>query len=1243
MALTQQQLSRLLVLNTTACPSSIASGMNARANGTLAERFVPLAALLKGNESALKIDIKTHFSFAPEALFGCKVRFSSDTNFEKLQDAASIMGHSIGTRYESATFADFTADIRSIVSQYWSIEDGLDTSKFTGAIESRPVPLKLNQTTSSDCSMDVKRLRQFGGTDFQMFLNNCAYIVEARRRMAASSSKDGVMLLIDEQVMLAALIGVNGFSRACGKSFGIPDFRTKYPESVATFREACMSKVDRRTVSSKNGGSKDFFNFARDTHGHNLELDNSVKQILKSITKKVNEKFEFDLSDLSSLEGISNSENESQAKSQSEHSVFKEFLRINYLESRKSPYSLIKSGMSFLRRNVVGQQLALDSVENHISGLIKNGGKQHLGVSTFFGVSGTGKTHMAESICDVFNQCLDTDFQIVQFNMEQFSNEKDVHRLFGSGVQYTDSALGTLTLAAIKNPRTIFIFDEIEKAHPAVIQSLLTPIDKGFAIDSTSEMDVDLSQSLFIFTTNLGSGSIEHGDNSIVFDPKELFTENSSLANAPFSSEMVNRLAAGNIAIFKSLKARDLLRLASAPIHTDRRIKRLAPPKNQAEIILATLGADASPRTIKTQWSHLEGKIIKELIQILPDDEIPKLDNVRFSSKSILQDASMDTHVTVIGNKSASFSTRAHHTLITDTSIDSIEKALTSDTDAVLLQEESLDANVFELQLLLTNYAEKPIYSFSSKDNPSFLKPFAETGLITEHFEYSGNFNEDIGELLIRVRSQIQLISHTRKMLKRNMKSEYQFAYDIQEDGIEVSIQSLKFKNQVKTEDARLPFLQFAEKPQCNLNDFIGMDKEKAQLKIIVEALQNDNQHNIPLPNGYLLTGRPGTGKTHFARCVAGESEMFFFGVNAADLMIGCPASNINNLFEVASRYSPSIIFIDEIEAIGKDRAVTGFANNSAVNALLTAMDGFYQTDEKIFVLASTNHPDVLDRALKRSGRFDKNIQFHPPCNSGRRECIKSWFNDRGESLSLPHANELVNDTDGMTVADIQSTFDDSVLNAAALELDWKPSMLKEALLASTFGEITEKDKLTKTQLSLLAYHEAGHLVAHRLLLPDVKVKMASIQPRTKSLGAVLYEPSDDMHFCSIKSVKAKIQVLLAGIVAEQLCGIKKGQQNIGSIDDRLKATLLAKDAIENWGMSERYGLAIPSKLGINPAAIEDEVVEWLSDAHAEVTKLLTSNKPILDKVAKKLLEKQVLNEQYIDQLFAPIPSCFSF
>ncbi|GFD95767.1 hypothetical protein KUL156_18540 [Alteromonas sp. KUL156] len=1255
MALTSQQKEALLRESYAACSTAVQQGIQNRENGTLAEKLLPTLFALQAQLDDTNDDI-VRFEWVKDdaALFGYHVKNLSIKNIEEVLDSAmKAVSLTIGIRFGQDTFEDYVEKIKRLLRDL-DKRNVLNVENWKKHIEPNyfsPNKAKKRQNTDGaffsdddlaaiDCIADIppkiitiQALLERGDQHIQGWLNNCTWLLESMRR---SKQKGEFKPIIDEEVLFSALAGCSGFASHCSEAFGLPAFRVGFPRKALAHRIDSMEKVDKRTVHQRSGSmrgtSKDYFSAAQDEHKNTLMLDSHVAEILQVLVTEKKGEWVFHL-DKDVLKEWCD-EAASTSKRGTKYPLLTEFLSLNRQAAEKTPFALAKSVSRALKRDVVGQDEAVDKVTSHLLTLLFGRSRTHLGVSTFLGPSGTGKTHLASTMKTVLNDVLQSGFQVKLFNMEQFNGEKDVSKLFGSGSQYADAALGSLTLSALKNPRTLFIFDEIEKASPAVIQSLLTPIDKGYAVDFTTDMVVDLSQCMFIFTTNLGGDMLSKKDGSLNINPLELLTQPQKDSSPALSPEMTNRLASGTIAVFRELDERALTTLANISARMASSTV-LTPPANLDEMILATLCADATPRTIAAQWQKIEGRVIKELIDIVPEDDMHKLNNAQFVKTGFIDLSSGEIKLNIITNSPLPSMPSGISVQGYSPDLVNIELAFTQPADAVVLDVDAMGDLMPKVISTLKQHPQTTLFSFSANNEKTNILQHNVLHYVDEHVTLDGNSKAHVSALFRQVQRHIQLIRFTGDAVKRNLYADYAFDYEIKKDGIDIQLNHFSQRQRVRKQDAALPFLTFAEKPNLSLNDMIGMEQEKAQLKLIIQGLKA-NDDTLPLPSGYLLTGRPGTGKTHMAKCIAGESDTFCFGVDAVSLLNGNVVDNIQQLFAVARRYAPSIVFLDEFDAIGKSRQSSHFMNTDSVNALLTAMQGFSTINERVFVLAATNHPEALDEALLRPGRFDRTIQFDAPDELGRRHCITQWFKKRNETLPSRLEEQLVKLTQGGTVPDINHVFDQSLLSVLSQGVPWQPEMLKEAVQTARFGKVSPKQYSAK-QRRITAYHEAGHLVAHKLLLPDVPVEMATIQARGSSLGMVVPGQSDKEKNTTRRYVKHYLQICLAGIVAENLIGILGDEQTNGGTADRQMATRVAKQAIVEWGMSERFGLALPSELAVSDNDINDEVLIWLAQAQHDVSTLLEKHRTLLDKAATALIKYETLSTADIDDLFSLI------
>jgi cell division protease FtsH len=428
--------------------------------------------------------------------------------------------------------------------------------------------------------------------------------------------------------------------------------------------------------------------------------------------------------------------------------------------------------------------------------------------------------------------------------------------------------------------------------------------------------------------------------------------------------------------------------------------------------------------------------------------------------------------------------------------------------------------------------------------------------------------------------------------------------------------------------------------------DVAGIDEAKQELTEIVDFLRDPEKYGRlggRIPRGVLLSGQPGTGKTLLARAVAGEAGAPFFSMSASEFVeaiVGVGASRVRDLFKQAKDAAPAIVFIDELDAIGRSRSVGGSfggggdEREQTLNQILTEMDGF-DSSTHVIVLGATNRPDVLDKALLRPGRFDRRVVVQPPDRNGRRLILevhtRSVPLDDGVDL-----NRLASTTPGMVGADLANLVNEAALLAARRGRD--------AVAAGDLTDALEKIVLGAERNVLMsdadrrrtAYHEAGHALVG-MLTPDADpVRKVSIIPRGTALGVTFSTPDADRFTYTIEDLAAKIRVMLGGRAAEE---IVLGNVTTGAESDIEMLTQLARHMVGRWGMSPKVGLvAVLPRDNAGPfdsdgfaqrtrEILDDEVRRMIDDAYEEVVALLREERERLDALAEALLAEETLDE----------------
>ncbi len=448
------------------------------------------------------------------------------------------------------------------------------------------------------------------------------------------------------------------------------------------------------------------------------------------------------------------------------------------------------------------------------------------------------------------------------------------------------------------------------------------------------------------------------------------------------------------------------------------------------------------------------------------------------------------------------------------------------------------------------------------------------------------------------------------------------------------------------------------KKNKITFKDVAGCDEAKEELMDVVDYLKNPDKYKTlgaVLPKGVLLYGAPGTGKTLLAKAVAGEAGVNFFSASGSEfveMFVGVGAARVRDLFERAKRNAPAIIFIDELDAVGRHRfAGIGGGHDEreqTLNQLLIELDGF-EVKEGIILIAATNRPDVLDPALLRPGRFDRRINVPIPDIRGRHEILKVHARKIKLSPSVD-LSIIAQRTPGFAGADLANIINESAIIAAkknkeAVEFE----DLEEAIEKIIAGPQRKSRIISENEKRIIAYHEAGHAIVAKMLKCSDPVHKISIIPRGPALGYTLQLPQEDKYLISKSEILTKLSILLGGRACED---VVFGEITTGAVDDLSKATNYAQKMVMEYGMSERIGPLSLKKdetevfLGrdivkqhhySNETAnsIDEEIKRIVSEAYMKAKTVIIENKKIIDKVVDVLMEKETISGEELDLIIS--------
>ncbi|HPH42060.1 MAG TPA: ATP-dependent zinc metalloprotease FtsH, partial [Syntrophorhabdaceae bacterium] len=445
---------------------------------------------------------------------------------------------------------------------------------------------------------------------------------------------------------------------------------------------------------------------------------------------------------------------------------------------------------------------------------------------------------------------------------------------------------------------------------------------------------------------------------------------------------------------------------------------------------------------------------------------------------------------------------------------------------------------------------------------------------------------------------------------------------------------------------------------KITFQDVAGVDEAKEELKEIIEYLKTPDKFlkiGGKIPKGILLVGPPGSGKTLLAKAVAGEAKVPFFSMSGSDfveMFVGVGASRVRDLFAQAQEKAPCIIFIDELDALGKARGINPLSSHDereqTLNQLLAEMDGF-DTKAGVIIMGATNRPEILDPALLRPGRFDRHVLVDRPDIKGREEILKVHVNGVKTADDVDLA-VIAARTPGFVGADLANIVNESALLAARKGKDKVTMEEFEEAIDRVIGGLEKKKRVMNIkEKEIVAYHETGHALMAELLETADQVHKISIIPRgISALGYTMQLPTEDRYLMTKKELNDRLGVLLGGRVAEE---IVFGEISTGAHNDLYRATDIAKSMVKQYGMSEKLGYVTyegerkPLFLDVNPSfgtkdyseetarEIDTEVKKIIDETYLRVKELLSEKRDLLEKVAQTLLEKETIDGEALRQL----------
>lgn len=925
---------------------------------------------------------------------------------------------------------------------------------------------------------------------------------------------------------------------------------------------------------------------------------------------------------------------------------------------------------NILTNKVIGQDMAVMQFvrECFQSEMIRVEGKKGpRSVFLFAGPPGVGKTFLAQTAAE--NMGVESKL----FNMSGYADEKSYIDLVGVSQSFKSPREGDLVKFARENPKGIIIFDEIEKAHITTIRLFLQILDRGVLHNDYLEEDTDFSENIIIFTSNVGKALYVDRNKNLSMLPQEvvldaLRNEKTDDEKNVFPPELCSRFGAGNIVIFNHMNIDTLLKLVrnnfdmvcqtlSKEYDYNITYERKVPL-----LFLLNLGAKADARMVNGQGTKFLTNEVYDLARhILPvEQNMSEVTDITFEisdelSKDInpLFNPNEKMEILLLGDCKYQRMIDLQKDKYTVVYVDSVDKAkealnrdislvlidpffeLASEHDSILGLDDYRSTGISLLNFMMESEVDIPIYLLSdgqiiSTVDQSVLLQQGVLGFIMDESLSSERLNNQI----IEITDGIQLQNNFTELTNKGLIVSYETAQILSDDTKKMTVKfyNLKKKTAIDAESQK-KIISNAERPTTKLSDVIGAENAKDELKYFINYLKNPKQFMLnggKKPKGVLLYGPPGTGKTMLARAMAGESSMTFISTSATELMskyVGEGEKNIRDLFATAKRYAPTIIFIDEIDAIGKKRTGAENAKNSEdmLNALLTEMDGFATGGIKhpVFVLAATNYgvnegdkSVALDPALVR--RFDNKIYVDLPKEKERKQYLDLKLLNKDNKVTEDAINNFAKRTTGKSLAILENVIDLAKRNALKASTTLDDHILQAALEEYNYGEQHKWDDYYYKQVAI---HEASH--AYICYLSGETPSYVTIVSRGDFGGYMQHDTAEKQPNLTKEQLLWKIKTSLAGRIGEKVFFGPDSAINTGASSDLEHASQLALNMICSLGMYKEQLFAMNPGEVLKSSFAGEYIAKAntiLVEQYAECERLVEEGKDKIQALANKLV-----------------------
>ena len=944
-----------------------------------------------------------------------------------------------------------------------------------------------------------------------------------------------------------------------------------------------------------------------------------------------------------------------------------------------------------LSASVFGQENAIDTFikgyfQAELAAAVRQPGKRPKSMFLFAGPPGVGKTYLARRIAE------ELKLPFMRFDMSEYADKESHLEFCGFDRAYRGSSEGNVTGFVRENPSSVLLFDEIEKAHPVVIHLFLQMLDAGRLRDNYTDLEVSFTDTIVIFTTNAGARLYDESETSSLSSVSGKVVLNAlkndvDRSGAPFfPAALCSRFAAGNVVMFNHLDSQVLLRIAENEVQKQIRLFEnhfqigIVTDEKLSSALLFSEGGTADGRTIVNKARSFVTDELFELFRLItasePEGSIGRLEKVTVSVSLNTRDPDImslftpDGHsdILVFASEQAAAIYREQapsiHFVDAQSFSEAKRKLKNHNVDFILIdmgygisgkqiylnfEDVKSKARDF-LMAVRGQLPDIPVYlltsgeiSLSDEEKASYLR-HGVRGILP----FDGNFAGELAEALRRTHRQ----NCMTRLAKSNKLLDFETAQTLNRDRTRAEIRLFDFRLSVAVdaEDAG-NILSAVHKPDVSFDQVIGAEDAKKELRLFVKYLQNPRKYlgtGLKAPRGVLFYGPPGTGKTMLAKALAKESDVAFIAAEGNSFLkkyVGEGAKKVHELFRTARKYAPSILFIDEIDAIAKARTGDGSSSGAEeiLTALLAEMDGFASNPSKpVFVLAATNldadaSPDsgrAPDSALIR--RFDRRIYVGLPNREDRIRFFHLRFEEnKAFQVSRHTVESLAVRSTGMSLAELSSALDFS-LRTAIMEdkLKVTDDVLEKAFESYRFGDAK---KQTTEQLTRSARHESGHALL--CFLSGRTPSYVTIVSRGGHGGYVQHADSEERTYYTKEELLSQIRILLGGRAAEVVYyGEEQGITTTSSAD-MAAASRLAEKIICTYSMDETFGLrTLEAGTPVSEALalrIHERVNFLLTGQMRQAVALIKENKPAIDRLACELLLRNRLIGSEIEALLS--------